>query len=64
MTGCVINANGDVLPCCFDKNGQYRFGNIAEQSLKDCWQSKVAEHFRETVFSNSYPFPICQNCTE
>ena len=64
MTGCVINANGDVLSCCFDKNEQYRFGNIAEQSLKDCWQSKVAEHFRETVFSNSYPFPICQNCTE
>ena len=64
MTGCVINANGDVLPCCFDKNGQYTWGNIATQSLKDCWQSNAAEQFRETVFSHSYPFPICQNCTE
>ncbi|MCQ2310831.1 MAG: SPASM domain-containing protein [Paludibacteraceae bacterium] len=62
--GCVISVNGDVFPCCFDKTGQYKMGNIYSQSLRSIWHGEAFQRFRKQVYVNRMKFPICTNCTE
>lgn len=61
-TGCVITVHGDVLPCCFDKNGQYPFGNIFTSSLSEIYHSDKANRFRESVLRKRSTLQICSNC--
>ncbi len=61
-TGCVITVTGEVLPCCYDKSGQYSFGNIHSASLSEIWHSEKADRFRSMILQKqSKPF-ICTNC--
>lgn len=60
----VVAVNGDVLPCCFDKNGEHVFGNIAEKSFFEIWNGEKANHFRKMVNTNRNDISICQNCSE
>ncbi len=60
--GCVVAADGNVLPCCFDKAEQYSFGR--NTSLQEAWFSESAMAFRERVLTQREKIPICQNCTE
>jgi len=62
-SGAVVNAKGDVLPCCFDKSSEFSFGNIANQSLSDNWQTKKASGFRESILKNRRQYEMCRNCT-
>ncbi|MDL2290088.1 SPASM domain-containing protein [Paludibacteraceae bacterium OttesenSCG-928-F17] len=62
-SGAVVNTNGDVLPCCFDKNADYSFGNINETSFMECWHSKKASGFRERILKNRKQYEMCRNCT-
>ena len=48
-SGAVINVHGEVLPCCFDKSSEYSFGNIHENTFKNCWQSSKASAFRSNI---------------
>lgn len=61
--GAVINTNGNVLPCCFDKNADFSFGNINENTFRECWHSKKASDFRKGVLQNRKQYDICRNCT-
>jgi radical SAM protein with 4Fe4S-binding SPASM domain len=61
---CVITWEGDVVPCCFDKNADHPFGNIHNQHLLDIWQSQSYNDFRTIVFTNRKNISICRNCSE
>ena len=62
-SGCVITTTGEVLPCCYDKDGQHALGNIAEQSLLDIFHSKRANALRHRVLHATAPIPeMCKNC--
>ena len=61
-TGCVITVNGDVLPCCYDKTGQYSFGNIFTSSLSDIYHSDKANRFRKSILRKRSSLSICSNC--
>lgn len=62
-SGCVITTTGEVLPCCYDKDGQHALGNIAEQSLLDIFHSKRANALRHRVLHATVPIPeMCKNC--
>ena len=63
-TGAVINVDGEILPCCFDKTSEYSFGNILEYSFLSCWQNKKAFSFRDKIIKNRKQFDMCRNCTE
>ena len=63
-SGAVINCNGDVLPCCFDKSSEHSFGNINNDSLSNNWNNKKASYFRGKILQNRKQFDICRNCTE
>lgn len=62
--GVVVDVDGNVRPCCFDKEGKYVLGNIMEHSLREIWQGEKAERFRKAVLTNKDSIEICQNCTE
>lgn len=60
----VVTATGDVVPCCFDKDANYKMGNLNEQTFKEIWQSENYKNFRKKVFTDRKGIDICQNCTE
>jgi len=62
--GCVIDVNGNVLPCCFDKQRQYVFGNIQQQPIETCWKGDEAQERRKKLLHNMPTLSMCQNCTE
>lgn len=62
--GCVVDVQGNVLPCCFDKNREYVYGNLRTATLRDCWEGERAQRFREQVVRHRNEIQICQNCTE
>jgi radical SAM protein with 4Fe4S-binding SPASM domain len=63
-TGCVITFNGDVVPCCFDKNAEYNMGNIKDTSIEKLWKSKKYQAFRRQLIKDRSSIEMCRNCTE
>jgi len=63
-TSCVIDIDGNMLPCCFDKNRKYSFGNIFTSSFSEVWFSDSAMQFRRNLLINRHLVGICQNCSE
>jgi len=62
-SGAVINVDGEVLPCCFDKKSAYSFGNIYENSFFEIWHNKKASGFRKSILQNRKQYEMCRNCT-
>lgn len=61
----VINWDGTVSPCCFDKNAEYGLGNVfSDGGLKKIWKSEKYARFRQQVFAKRREIPICSNCSE
>ncbi len=60
----VITVDGDVLPCCFDKDAKYAMGNINKQSFAEVWNNEKYQNFRKKVLTNRKSIDICRNCTE
>ncbi len=60
----VITWDGLVVPCCFDKDAQHQFGNIAQQSFTRVWQSPQYNQFRQAILKSRKEIDICTNCTE
>ena len=63
-SSCVITWDGNVIPCCFDKNASYVMGNIKQQSLLEIWKNNDYTNFRNKVFSERKNIDICCNCSE
>ncbi len=61
--GAVIDVQGNVRPCCFDKNADHIFGNITQESFINVWRSARANSFRKAVLRSRKSIEICQNCT-
>lgn len=62
-SGAVINANADVVPCCFDKNSAHAFGNLENSSFLSVWHNKKASGFRVSILQNRKQYDMCRNCT-
>ncbi len=61
----VITWDGQVLPCCFDKDANFSFGNIKDKNFfKNIWNSEKSTDFRKRVFTKRDSVSICRNCTE
>lgn len=58
----VVDYKGDVLICCNDYLGQVNFGNIANNSLLNIWNSKKFKSVRNDLKKKIYKFDICKKC--
>lgn len=61
---CVITWDGLVVPCCFDKDAEYRMGSLKSESFVDVWQSDIYKNFRKSLISSRGKIEMCKNCTE
>jgi len=62
-SGAVLNANADLVPCCFDKNSSHAFGNLKDNSFLSVWHNEKASGFRESILQNRKQYDMCRNCT-
>ncbi|MEM7299138.1 MAG: SPASM domain-containing protein, partial [Bacteroidota bacterium] len=61
---CVITWDGQVIPCCFDKDARHSMGNLRERSFNEIWNSKPYQNFRKSILTSRSEIEICKNCTE
>lgn len=61
---CVMTWDGNIVPCCFDKDARYIMGNIHDQSFREIWNGPKYQDFRSRLFSNRKEIDICKNCSE
>lgn len=60
----VFSWNGQMFPCCFDKDGEYVIGDINSNSTSFIWNSKEFNSLRKTILEKKDSISMCTNCTE
>ncbi len=61
---CVMTWDGNIVPCCFDKDAQHRLGNISNEPLHTIWHNEKYKHFRKNLLLGRTTTDICKNCSE
>lgn len=61
---CVITWDGNVVPCCFDKDAQHKLGTLKTFSLREVWFSEPYKKFRSAILKGRKEIDICRNCSE
>ncbi|MBT3345138.1 MAG: radical SAM protein [Gemmatimonadetes bacterium] len=61
----MVNWNGDVAPCCFDKDVDYGMGDAFNgQSFAQIWQDAPYKAFRQRILDDRMSVDMCRNCSE
>jgi radical SAM protein with 4Fe4S-binding SPASM domain len=60
----VITWDGKMVPCCFDKDANYVYGDLKESQFSEIWNGKNHILFRKKILSSRKSVDICRNCTE
>ncbi len=61
---CVITFDGLMVPCCFDKKGEFPIADLSEEHLNVAWKSATFQEFRKQILTSRKSIEICRNCTE
>ncbi len=61
----LINWDGGLVPCCFDKNGDFEMGNIhAIETFDQLWLNQKFQQFRHQLNTNRQSIEMCRNCNQ
>ena len=60
----VITWDGNVLPCCFDKDAEHVAGNVSSTAIKTILKSGETRAFRKQLLTDRSRINICRNCSE
>ena len=64
-TSALVNWNGEVVPCCFDKNSRHATGAMASgKDLNQIWKSNSYGDFRNRMLHERDGIDICRNCSQ
>jgi len=61
---CVITWDGNLVPCCFDKDASHQLGNLNKHSFREIWFGEAYDDFRSAILKSRKEIDICRNCTE
>ena len=61
---CVLTWDGNVVPCCFDKDASHTLGSLKEKTFKEIWFGEKYVEFRKQLLTSRSKIDICTNCTE
>jgi radical SAM protein with 4Fe4S-binding SPASM domain len=59
----VINADGSVVPCCFDAQGLLTLGNVQSQSIAEIWNGQPIQMLRQQLQQNRQSLKSCNSCS-
>jgi len=59
-----IDWQGNILPCCFDKDSEFIMGNVFRDPVGDTWNSEDFRSFRRMLNRRGRVLDMCRNCTE
>ena len=61
----MVNWNGAVAPCCFDKDIDYEMGQAFDgESFGQIWKGRAYMDFRQQLLDNRNGVDMCRNCSE
>ena len=61
----VVNWDGAVSPCCFDKDVHYGLGDTKNvHAFDEIWEGDAYGQFRNAILADRSAVPICNNCSE
>ena len=60
----MVNWDGTVVPCCFDKNGHHTTGDLRRQNFTGIWNAGAYSHFRQNMLTRRETIDICKNCNQ
>ena len=60
----VITWDGQVVPCCFDKDAKYTLGDLTNNSFSEIWNNTDHLKFRKRIIISRKDIDICRNCTQ
>lgn len=60
----VVTWDGQVLPCCFDKDADHAMGSLNESSFRAIWGNERYEIFRNQLLKSRRGIEMCHNCSE
>lgn len=58
----VVNADGAIVPCCYDFNGRHRLGLFSQGAETEWWETAARRDFRERLRANPLDIDICSIC--
>lgn len=58
----VVSINGDIAPCCFDKDTKYTFGNTKDVNISNIRKTSTYKYFAKKILLNRKSIDICNNC--
>ncbi|MFH1441736.1 MAG: radical SAM/SPASM domain-containing protein [Candidatus Omnitrophota bacterium] len=59
----VILWDGSIVPCCFDMEGEYNFGNIHNQTFEEIWRNEKYVSFRKEILKINNRIGLCKECS-
>jgi radical SAM protein with 4Fe4S-binding SPASM domain len=59
----VVCSSGDIAPCCYDKNADYKIGHIS-QGYEIMSRGSAKHNFMASIFNGKKGIDICKNCPE
>ena len=63
-SSAVVTVNGEIVPCCFDKDAVNKIGNLHTEKFKTIWNSRSYNKFRTLILKDRNDIEICKNCSE
>jgi radical SAM protein with 4Fe4S-binding SPASM domain len=60
----MIDWNGNVAPCCFDKDEEFLMGNVVTEEFREIWHNKKYNSLRGQLLIKGRGAAMCRNCTE
>lgn len=59
----LVDWDGQVVPCCFDKNGDFPMGDFRDGTgFQSIWRSEHYSRFRNAMLKDRNSLSICKNC--
>jgi radical SAM protein with 4Fe4S-binding SPASM domain len=56
--------DGQMIPCCFDKDAKYAMGNLQKETISEIWNNEKYKDFRSKILKSRSEIDICKNCSE
>jgi radical SAM protein with 4Fe4S-binding SPASM domain len=58
----VVNADGTVVPCCYDFNADHRIGSVRDEPFRSWWSTPERRAFRRILRSAPQSISLCSRC--